>query len=299
MLPLGGCLFRTHSVEKISASGPVKDATLEELVGRINTEAAKIKTLNATVDIATSAGGQKKGKVTEYTEIRGYILLRKPTMLRMIGLFPVVRNRAFDMVSDGQTFKLSVPPKNKFITGKNELEKPSPNALENLRPQHIMDALLLREIDPKNEIAFLEVSNEVIRDSKTKKNVEQSSYVVNVVRRDEQNHWALSRKIIFSRLDLVPHKQIVFDKLGNIATIAQYENFSDFQGVSFPAIIQIERPQEEYSIQLGMVKLKLNDPLRDDQFDLQQPPGSQLMRVGENAGNGDGKAPTHSNAFSQ
>jgi outer membrane lipoprotein-sorting protein len=298
-LPLTGCLFRTHKVEKVTAAGPVQTASIEELVSKINSEAVKIKTLNATVDIATTAGGQKKGKVTEFTEIRGYILMRKPTMLRMIGLFPVVRNRAFDMVSDGQSFKLSVPPRNKFIVGKNELEKPSPNALENLRPQHIMDALLLREIDPKNEIAFLEATTEVLRDAKSKKNLEYASYVVNVIRRDAENNWALSRKIIFSRADLEPRQQIVFDKLGNIATIATYNNFSDFQGVRFPAIIQIERPQEEYSIQLAMVKLRLNEAMKDEQFDLQQPAGSQLMRVGENATATETKQNPHNNAFSQ
>jgi uncharacterized protein YajQ (UPF0234 family) len=31
-------------------------------------------------------------KVTDYQQIRGYILLRKPAMLRMIGLLPIVRN---------------------------------------------------------------------------------------------------------------------------------------------------------------------------------------------------------------
>ena len=66
-------------------------------------------------------GGEKKGKVTDYQEIRGYILVRKPDMLRMIGLFPIVRNTAFDMVSDGDRFKLSVPAKNKFYVGSAEV----------------------------------------------------------------------------------------------------------------------------------------------------------------------------------
>ena len=62
-------------------------------------------------------GGEEEGKVTDYQEIMGYILVRKPDMLRMIGLFPIVRNKAFDMVSDGTRFKLSIPAKNKFYVG--------------------------------------------------------------------------------------------------------------------------------------------------------------------------------------
>ena len=58
-----------------------------------------------------------------------------------------MRNRAFDMVSNGDRFKLSIPPKNRFITGKNQLTKISDNPLENLRPQVIYEALLMPAID--------------------------------------------------------------------------------------------------------------------------------------------------------
>ena len=121
-LPLSGCLFRSHNVERVQVSSAIlQEASTRQLLQRIDDQAAQVKSLNATVDISPSVGGTKKGKVTEYTDIRGYILVRKPSMLRMIGLFPVVRNRAFDMVSDGQEFKVSIPPKNKFIVGRNDV----------------------------------------------------------------------------------------------------------------------------------------------------------------------------------
>src|SRR5271170_3758378 len=117
-----GCLFRTRVVEPRTSTAKLQTSTKQELVARINQEATGIKTLNATVDIDTSVGGEKKGKITEYQEIRGYILVRKPDMLRMIGLFPIVRNTAFDMVSDGNRFKLSIPAKSKFYVGHNNVE---------------------------------------------------------------------------------------------------------------------------------------------------------------------------------
>ncbi len=282
-----GCLFRSHRVENRASNAPLKSATLPELVTKINTEAAKIQTMNATVDIKASAGGAKKGKVTEYQEIRGYILTERPKMLRMIGLFPIVRNRAFDMVSDGQNFKLWLPTKNRFIVGRNDVIKPSTTQpLENLRPQHIYDALLLHEIDPQNEIAVLENGTEEVTDPKDpKKHLEQANYVVNVIQRDPKAGWFLSRKIIFERVNLNPHVQIVYDKNGNVATSAHYEGFKDYSGVNFPEKITINRPQEEYQIDLSMVKLVLNQPLKPDQFDLQQPPGSTLVRL-DSATNG-------------
>src|SRR6266576_3709760 len=161
--PLGGCLFRTHHVDQPINLGALKTAAKGELIAYINSQASKIQSMQATVDIATSVGGVKKGKVTEYQEIRGYVLARKPAMLRMIGLLPIVRNRAFDMVSDGQQFKVWIPAKNRFVVGDNELATPNPQQpLENLRPQAIYDALLLRAIEPGAEKAMLENSTETV-----------------------------------------------------------------------------------------------------------------------------------------
>jgi len=277
-LPLGGCLFRSHRAEVLLSNTPLKTATLNELVTKINAEAAKVHTLNATVNLAASSGGSKKGKITEYKEIKGYILVRQPNMLRMIGLLPIVRNRAFDMVSDGNTFKLWVPPQNKFIVGSNVVVRPSQRPLENLRPQHIYDALLLHPIDPAHDIAVLEQGNQNVEDPKTKKTVLQPDYVVDVITRVDQS-WYLSRKITFSRVDLMPIGQRVYDRNGYLATDATYFGFKDFGGLTFPATIRIWRPQEEYSVTLNIEKLTINQPLTDEQFALNQPPGSQLVQL--------------------
>ena len=198
-------------------------------------------------------------------------------MLRMIGLMPIVRNRAFDMVSDGQQFRLWIPPKNRFVVGRNDVSQPSKSPLENLRPQHIYDALLLRPIDPENEIAVLENDYEIVTDPKGHR-VEQPDYVLDVIRRGPQG-WYLSRKIIFSRTDLLPHRQLIYNERGDLVTDARYEDFKDYNGIMFPTQIDIWRPQEEYSILLKIVKLQLNQSLTDEQFALQQPPGAEVTNL--------------------
>src|SRR5579863_789428 len=168
VLPLTGCLFRSRKVEQPVNVVQLKTATQQELIDYINTQAAKIQSMQATVDIDTTVGGVKKGKVTDYQEIRGYVLARKPAMLRMIGLMPIVRNKAFDMVIDGQRFKLWIPTKNRFVVGRNDVETDNPTQpLENLRPQHIYDALLLRRIDPQDEIAVMENDTDMVTDIKS------------------------------------------------------------------------------------------------------------------------------------
>jgi len=283
-----GCLFRTRTVEVRLSSAKLQTATQQELIDRLNHEASLIKTLNATVDIDSSVGGEKKGKVTDFKEIRGYVLVRRPNQLRMIGLFPIVRNKAFDMVSDGHEFKLSIPATNKFYIGHNQVIRDSSNPLDTVRPQSIYDALLLQPIDPQTEVAVLESSTEMVVDKQTHKLVQQPNYVLDVIRRTGQG-WILARKVVFDRTNLRPHRQIMFDELGNPTTDASYQVFKDYDGISFPSYIEIKRPQEEYDIRLIMVKLTLNQPISDDQFALQQPPGSLLVNLDDRTANASAK----------
>lgn len=274
-----GCLFRSHRVEVKRSAVPLKAATQEELVAKINQLAAEVKTMNATVDIDTTVGGEKKGKVIEFQQIRGYILAQKPAMLRMIGLLPIVRNRAFDMVSNGDRFELSIPPKNRFIAGSNQLTKISGNALENLRPQVIYEALLMPAIDSNNEIAVVEEGIQQVEDEKTHKPVPQPNYHVVVIRRGPRNNWLLHRKIYFSRADLLPYRQTIYDDRGAIATDVTYSGRQNYNGVLFPSLIEIERPQEEYNIVLKIIKMTLNEPLKPEQFQLEVPPGATVTEL--------------------
>jgi len=290
ILPLTGCLFRSRKVERILTTAPLKIATQEELVAEINSQAARIQTMQATVDIDTSVGGANRGKVTDYKEIRGYVLARKPAMLRMIGLLPIVRNRAFDMVSDGKEFKLWIPPKNRFILGRNDVVSANPKTpLENVRPQNIYDALLIRAIDPDEEIAVLENGYERVLDAK-RRPYDQPDYEIVVVRKGKAG-WYLSRKIIFSRTDLKPHRQQIYTENGELATDVRYGDYNDYDGISFPKQTEIERPQEEYDITLNILKLELNKPLNDDQFELQQPPGAEVVHLGQQNGESISQSP--------
>jgi outer membrane lipoprotein-sorting protein len=280
VLALGGCGLRTsHPVKMRTSTAVLRDATLEQLLENINSNAAKLKTLKATVDIDSSVLEQKKDKVTDNPQIAGYILVRKPEMLRMIGLVPVVHNHMFDMVSNGRNFELAIPVKNKFIVGSDhQPAKPSPQPMENLRPQHISDALLLKPIDPEKEIGVLEHTTEIVKDPKTHKDAEQDAYTLLIIDKDESGNF-LSRKIVFSRTDLMPHEQYIYDRQGRLLTYAHYENFADNAGIMLPGIISIQRPIEGYGITISMRKLDVNVPLTDDQFVLTQPPGSQLINM--------------------
>jgi hypothetical protein len=280
ILPFTGCVFRTRPVEDKYSTAPLKDSSQQGLIDLINQQAKTIQSLKATVDIDTTAGGIKKGHYTDYKEIRGYVLARQPASLHMTGLMPIVRTTAFDMVSDGDQFKLWIPPKNRFVVGKNQMSTPnSDQPIENIRPQDIYDALLIPAINPDTaiEIAVLENGYETLHDGKGHR-ILQDDYEL-IVTHKYENGWRLSRKIVFGRTDLKPHEQFIYDANAKIATDSRYAGYKDYDGVSYPSRIEIFRPQEEYDITLNMLKVDMNKPLSDEQFVLEQPAGADVIHL--------------------
>ena len=272
-----GCLFRTRLVEMRTSTAPLKTATKQELVDRINSEAAKIKTLNATVDIATSVGGEKKGKVTDFQEISGFVLVRKPDMLRMIGLFPLVRNKAFDMVSEGERFEALDSGNEQVLHWFQRSDQPIHQRLgEPAAANHLPRPAAAGNRCEERNCGAGEQHRSRSGCQKSKKLVEQPDYVLDIIRHSG-NDWYLYRKIIFERVNLVPHRQTIYDKAGDVVTEATYQVYKDYNGVSFPNVIEINRPQEEYTIRLTVVKLVINETLSDEQFALQQPPGALVI----------------------
>ena len=114
---LTGCLSHTRkpAAAKIGRGGA--ERRRGAVGGGVNQRYDQVNSLTATVDFAASVGGAHKGKQTDYTSIPGYILFRKPQMLRVLGLVPVLHTHAFDLASNGQTFTLLIPPKSRAIQG--------------------------------------------------------------------------------------------------------------------------------------------------------------------------------------
>lgn len=277
--PATGCLRRTRLVQKVVRPSNVRTATLDELLAQINQRDNAIHSLSLAVTITASVGGANAGKVTDYTSLSGYILMQKPDKLRVLGLVPVLHNKAFDMASDGDTFKLLIPAKGKLITGSNKIEKPSPVALENLRPYVFTQSLLIAAVPPA-DFTYMAAENHYDTDPKTHNLIERLDYDIGVLHRKDQTNQLLPRRIIhISRVDLVPYQQDLYDDKGAIETQAFYSGYRDFNGVQFPGTIRILRPQEEYEITLTVEKVTENPRLGADQFELTAPPGIRVEKL--------------------
>lgn len=268
----------------------VKDATREELLDAYNAIARNTKTLNATVELKPTAGSKYSGVIDEYHEVKAFLLAARPAEIRMIGQAPVIGKTVFDMASDGETFRVFIPSKNKFLVGSVANEKTSAKPIENLRPQHLSDALLWPEIRKQEAVTLREFNNEQGR-----------YYVLTVLRGGYQLE--VLREIWFDRANLQVARIQTFGPKGALLSDA---TFGDWQPVdnpapqsstsgsapapttsvnSFPRAIQIERPHDDYKLELQVTKITVNEQIAPEQFKLEQPAGSELVRVGEPAEN--------------
>lgn len=279
VIPTSGCLFHRRPVEDRYSKAPLMQATRQQLIDIVNQQADSIQSLKATVDIDASAGGIKKGEITDYKEIRGYILALKPGELHMVGLMPIVRTTAFDMVTDGSQFKLWIPPKNRFVVGQENV--PTPNTdkpMENIRPQNIYSALLIQRIDAETELAVLDDNGfEILHDSKGHRILRPDYELIIILKNG--NSPRLSRKIVFGRTDLKPHRQYIYGAEGKLVSDSVYANYKDYDGVSYPSLIEINLPQEEYDFTFHMLKVEINQPMTQQQFTLDQPPGAEVIHL--------------------
>jgi hypothetical protein len=276
---LTGCLSHTRKLQQPTMPSVVLSADVQELVSNINKRYNAIQSLNATVEFQASVGGELKGKITDYTSVRGYILLRKPEMLRVLGLLPVLNTRAFDLASDGSTFKLLIPHENKAIVGSNTIGKPAAKPLENMRPYIFFDSLLIHSIGP-DEFLSQTTDTKTLIDPKKKQLLLEPEYDLGVFRKNTGSNVLVPVRVIHvSRVDLLPNGEDIYDKDGNIQTQAVYGPYESFGDFRFPGKITIKRPLEEYQFVITFQKVTVNQPLADDQFQLKIPDGTQIQKL--------------------
>jgi outer membrane lipoprotein-sorting protein len=282
----GGCGRPT--IKKTTTLPPhskpvVLDATRDELLEKYNEIAHGVKSVNATVDLKPTAGSKYSGVIEEYHEVKAFLLAQRPSQIRMIGQAPVVGTTIFDMASDGDTFRVYIPSKTKFLVGSVAAERASNKPIENLRPYHLLDALLWSEIRKEESVLFEEFNDETAR-----------YYVLTVLRGGYRTE--ILRKIWFDRSDLRVSRLQTFAPKGILLSDV---HVSDWQPVlgdqehpasttsgavnAFPRQIRIERPHDDYRLDLQIIKLTLNEDLPTDRFKLEQPAGTELVRVANTA----------------
>jgi hypothetical protein len=214
--------------------------------------------------------------IEDYHEVKAFVLAERPAEIRVIGQAPVIGKTIFDMTSDGQEFHVWIPSKNKFLVSKVGVEKNSAKPLENLRPQHLLNALLWPVVQKEEPVLFEEFNDETGR-----------YYVLTVLRGGYRME--IYRKIWFNRTDLNMSRLETYGPGGILLSdvhLSDWEPLTPQEGTTgpvttFPRSILILRPHDDYQLSMEFTKLTLNAEISADKFVLEQPAGSEQVRVGE------------------
>ena len=273
LLAAGCAVKHTTKISPAAIAPPAVETSADALAAKLNKERQAIRTLSATVALEPTTGSVYSGVIKEYHDVRAFILVQSPDHIRMAGQAPVVRTSIFDMASDGRQFEVSIPSKQKFLVGSTEAAGSAKNSLENLRPQHILEALLVPAIDPAGEKYFL-------NQERTGARIYDVLNVIAV----KGEELTLKRRVWFDAATLDISRVEFYNGKGAPNEDVRYSADRDYQGVRYPSHIVLERPAEDYSLEITMEKATFNQPITSDKFQLQKPPNAEEVTVGAGSG---------------
>lgn len=265
-----GCSASTRTVVPFDERPlPALSESREELLARLLRLQQGISTLTGTeVTFSATGLGLTTGVLAEYRDTEGALFVERPDHIHMQGK-ALLGVTVFDMVSDRETFQVSLPTRNEFIMGEADSVTCSENPILNLRPQHIMDSLFI-DVSPYLEDAGVTHTLEAVFQGR------QSFYVLSFI--DVSNDPAsLLEKIWIDRLDLSVIRKQLFGEEGTPHTNVTYSEWEETDGDLFPRQILVERPAEDYSLAIRFRGLRTNDAPSENAFVLAEPPGARRV----------------------
>ncbi|MGO8760135.1 MAG: hypothetical protein ACLQG3_18625 [Terracidiphilus sp.] len=278
-LLLSGCSYFIPTKRHLpvpKAPAVVQTATPEELVKLLNDRWESLNSLTATVEIYATELHTAEGVAKDFPSCRGYILMRKPQMLRVVGTeFGL---KIFDMASDGSRFTLVMPTKEMAVQGSNTVTEKSANPLENLRPDFFLDAIVVRGLDPDNEF-MVSSDTETVQDAANKHLFTEPEYVLSVMRRKNGHENLPVRTVTFHRDDMLPYDQYFYDSDGALETQIFYSNYTTFSAGKYPSTVTIKRPQEGIQLVLTVARVEENVDLPASQFEVKIPDGATIKNL--------------------
>jgi outer membrane lipoprotein-sorting protein len=284
---LAGCAVSQKHAASPAAIRPALDADQTQLIDSYNRQAEAVRTLNASVQMTPTAGSAYSGVIHEYHQVSGFVLAARPAMIRVIGQAPVIGTNIFDMVSDGQAFRIFIPSKNEFLVGPTQLERATNNPIENLRPLHLLVAFFWTPISAGDPVLLEQVDALPTR-----------YYALSVLRGSGTN-LQIVRKIWFDRRDLRISRLQLYGPGGRLESDISYSDWQDVPNsptngapattgekqaatpLMFPGAFRIARPQQDYQLSVVITKLSFNADITADRFSLMQPAGTKLVDLGE------------------
>ena len=250
-------------------------ATAGELRERLR-RIGSADSIKATVLMQLSIISDDQTKREEYRDVRGFILAQRPAFARVQAQF--LTTRAFDMATDGEKFRVHLVWKKQFLEGATALSERSDERSENIRPQHVMEPLLV--VPPQDdEVAVLDNVLEGRRPFQ----------VLQLLKRNGDT-MRITRKAWFEREHLQLVRLEIYDDSGDIATRARYSGWQEEDGIPYASEVRISRPLDGYDLNVTVETRGINAELPENAFVLEPPDGMEIRKVGEPSDSAQAKA---------
>src|SRR6266404_5920023 len=287
VLPVATACHIVHKpveIEKLLT--PLSQADTAQLIRVVNNLAAA-RSIHGKVDIQfEDTSFATSGIAEKYRTAGGAITLQRPAKVYLVIEGPLAIGDVAQMTSDGEHFRIAVlkgdEKYRRFVRGtnnavyakldmdggsnpaanSNKKEKPNSeaqavNALSNLRPQHLTDALLVRPIDPHVPRVNY-VQSEFYQSEKdpakldSSKRVVRGYYFLEELQTSGDGNARLLRRFWFDRVkDIRLARLQTFDEKGVLVTDVTYGELRKFGAggeALLPAQVSITRPQDHYKI---------------------------------------------------
>ena len=266
-----GCVSRTRPVPMDQRLLPAETAAQAELLGSLQAKSGQIRTLQGTMNLDVSGGGLTGDEITEYRQTRGVVVIERPKRILFKVQAPLVGTTVATMVSDGREYRVSVPFKNRFVIGDENIPTLEKTAILNLKPQHIVKALFV-DITP------------YLGDPQVKPLFEEATlgrrrfYVFSFINIGGQDVRLLERVWIDRTQRLQVARKQIYDPEGRVEMDVEYSEYHSGDGIDFPGSITIQRPIEDFTLKMTFTKTTVNQEVVANAFVLERPPGSELIQ---------------------
>ncbi len=283
----GGCgLFGTHKkVQVPQLLTPLVEADTARLISEVNRLAA-MRSIHGKVDIVMEdTSFAEVGMADKYKQVDGTITAQRPGKIYLVIQFSFVD--IAQMASDGQHFSVAILQGNekykRFVKGTNNAvypkldedgaqgnptktkqrgEKETVNALSNLRPQHLTEALLASPIEDPAKTGLTYVRSEFYQEepdnrprAKSGLRVVRGYYLLEEISSVGAGEARLSRRLWFDRVNGIRLARVqTFDDRGLLITDVSYwdeKPFGETAQVRLPSRIEITRPHDHYKLSIA------------------------------------------------
>jgi len=250
-----------------------KTATIDEVASLVNSRFAALTSLVVSrFEVEFQGGSAELGFIEKYPKAKGYLVAQRPDSVYVNILHPLTSSTVVAMAARGEDFRIWSPRDNKYLVGKTSVKTDETKPLLNVRPQHLLQAVLIDPIDRNDAqtICFMEEA----QDPSFK------YYVLTLVRLRPEAAPCLTRKVWVERSKMEVIRQQYYE-CGTLQSDIHYGPPVLNGAVTVPGEIKVERVAEHYVIRLKLQPdgLELNRSIKEDRFDIPQPPGAELIEV--------------------